>query len=53
MHHVYDETPTDPQKGEYLQAMDTPTSAIYNTHVGKVSTSIKYDKEQTDVSQYR
>jgi hypothetical protein len=53
MHHVFDETPTDAPVAEYLQAMDTPTSAIYNTHVGKVSTGVKYAHEQTDVSQYR
>lgn len=53
MHHVYDETPLETTKQEYLAAMDTPTSSIYDTHVGKVSTSVKYDKEQTDLSQYR
>jgi hypothetical protein len=53
MHHVYDEAPTEEYKKEYLPATEQATDSIYHTHFGKRSIDAKYDKAQTDVSQYR
>lgn len=54
MHHVYDETPNDPVAVPDYLPSSTVSHAIYNTHVGRVSSSAAAnEREQLDTSQYR
>eukprot|EP00600_Ochromonadales_sp_CCMP1393_P005630 CAMPEP_0174968772 /NCGR_PEP_ID=MMETSP0004_2-20121128/8334_1 /TAXON_ID=420556 /ORGANISM="Ochromonas sp., Strain CCMP1393" /LENGTH=164 /DNA_ID=CAMNT_0016218071 /DNA_START=235 /DNA_END=732 /DNA_ORIENTATION=- len=53
MHHVFDETPNDPENNFESISTHDSVSAIYNSHVGKICSSPDDDRAQVDTSQYR
>eukprot|EP00286_Rhodomonas_abbreviata_P002486 CAMPEP_0181347456 /NCGR_PEP_ID=MMETSP1101-20121128/33890_1 /TAXON_ID=46948 /ORGANISM="Rhodomonas abbreviata, Strain Caron Lab Isolate" /LENGTH=190 /DNA_ID=CAMNT_0023459675 /DNA_START=35 /DNA_END=607 /DNA_ORIENTATION=- len=53
MHHMFDETPNDPQRVVPIATTHADSHAIFGHHVGLVTSSHADDRAQVDTSQYR
>ena len=51
MHHVFDETPAEAIKKDYLSTT-SESNVPFDSHVGKVL-QLEHDQAQVDLSQYR